>query len=102
MWMFYGFEAIGLWDATKRESNILDGGAHFYDTYETADGKYVSIGSIEPQFYALLLEHTGIDDPDFQNQHDKSKWPAFKARLTEVFKTKRGLEGIVRGQRNGN
>ena len=87
MAMMYGFRASGFW-ADERGSNMVDGGAHFYDTYETADGKYVSIGSIEPQFYALLLQHTGIDDPDFQNQHDQSKWPAFKARLTEVFKTK--------------
>jgi alpha-methylacyl-CoA racemase len=67
---------------------MLDGAAHFYDTYETADGKYVSIGSIEPQFYALLLKHTGIDDPDYQNQFDQAKWPAFKQRLTEIFKAK--------------
>jgi len=87
MAMMYGFRASGFW-ADERGSNMVDGGAHFYDTYETADGKYVSIGSIEPQFYALLLKHTGIDDPDFQNQHDQTKWPAFKARLTEVFKTK--------------
>ena len=71
---------------------MLDGAAHFYDTYETADGKYVSIGSIEPQFYALLLKHTGVDDPDFQNQHDQTKWPAFKGRLTEVFKSKTRAE----------
>ena len=87
MAMMYGFRASGYW-ADERGSNMVDGGAHFYDTYETADGKYVSIGSIEPQFYALLLKHTGIDDPDFQNQHDQTKWPAFKARLTEIFKTK--------------
>ena len=87
MAMMYGFRASGFWE-DERGSNMVDGGAHFYDTYETADGKYVSVGSIEPQFYALLLEHTGIDDPDFQNQHDKAKWPAFKARLTEVFKAK--------------
>lgn len=67
---------------------MLDGAAHFYDTYETADGKYVSIGSIEPQFYALLLKHTGIDEPDFQNQHDRTKWPAFKKQLAGIFKTK--------------
>jgi len=87
MAMMYGFRASGFW-VDERGANMLDGAAHFYDTYETADGKYVSIGSIEPQFYALLLKHTGIDDPDFQNQHDQSKWPACKVRLTEVFKTK--------------
>ena len=61
MAMMYGFRASGFW-ADDRGSNMLDGAAHFYDTYETADGKYVSVGSIEPQFYALLLKHTGIDD----------------------------------------
>lgn len=98
MAMMYGFRASGYW-ADERGSNMVDGGAHFYDTYETSDGKYVSIGSIEPQFYALLLKHTGIDDPDFQNQHDQSKWPAFKARLTEIFKTKTRDEwcGIMEG-----
>ena len=87
MAIFYGLKASGFW-TDERGANMLDGAAHFYDTYETADGKYVSIGSIEPQFYALLLKHTGIDDPDYQNQLDQTKWPAFKERLTEIFKTK--------------
>jgi len=87
MAMMYGLRASGLW-TDDRGMNLIDGGAHFYDTYETADGKYISVGSIEPQFYALLLEHTGIDDPDFKNQHDLTKWPAFKERLTEIFKAK--------------
>jgi alpha-methylacyl-CoA racemase len=87
MAIIYGLKASGLW-TDDRGSNLLDGAAHFYDTYETADGKYVSIGSIEPQFYALLLKHTGIDDPDYQNQLDQTKWPTFKKRLTEIFKTK--------------
>ena len=60
MTMFHSFIAMGIWE-DERGSNMLDTGAHFYDAYETADGKYVSIGSIEPQFYAELLEHTGLD-----------------------------------------
>ena len=67
---------------------MLDGGAHFYDTYETKDGGYVAIGSIEPQFYALLLEKAGLTDPDFQRQMDRSKWPELKAKIIDVFKTK--------------
>ncbi len=59
MWMFHGFQAMGLWDASQRESNMLDGGAHYYDTYECADGQYISIGSIEPQFYALAETSRG-------------------------------------------
>lgn len=87
MAMFYGSRASGMW-SDDRGNNLLDTGSHFYNTYETSDGKYISVGSIEPQFYALLLKHTGIDDPDFQNQMDKSKWAGFKEKLTEVFKSK--------------
>jgi alpha-methylacyl-CoA racemase len=92
MWMFYGFEAIGLWDATQRESNMLDGGAHFYDTYECADGEYVSLGSIEPQFYALLKELAGLSEEDFGAQNDKSCWPEMKDKLTAVMKTRTQAE----------
>lgn len=83
----YGSWNAGGWK-DQRGSNMLDGGAHFYDAYETADGKYISIGAIEPQFYALLLKHAEISDPDFQAQMDRSKWPAFKETLTTLFKTK--------------
>ncbi len=69
--------------------NMLDGGAHFYDTYECADGKWVSIGSIEPQFYALLCEHAGVAAvPAFDAQHDRGAWPVLKERLTAIFKTR--------------
>ena len=87
MTMFYGLRASGLW-SDKRYDNLLDGGAHFYDTYETKDGQYVSIGSIEPQFYALLREKAGLTDADFDAQHDKSKWPALKAKVAAAIKTK--------------
>ena len=87
MSMFYGFRAMGMWTDAKGE-NLLDGGAHFYDTYETADGKWVSIGSIEPQFYALLLEKAGLSDPEFQAQMDRSKWPSLKEKIARVMKTK--------------
>lgn len=88
MWMFHGFEASGLWDATQREANLLDGAAHFYDTYECADGEYVSIGSIEPQFYALLKQHAGLTDEEFGNQNDQAQWPAMKEKLSSVMKQK--------------
>ncbi len=87
MAMFYGFKAAGAWQETRR-SNLLDGGAHFYDTYQCADGGWIAIGSIEPQFYALLLEKTGIKDPDFKSQMDRSKWPALHERLAVVIATK--------------
>ena len=88
MWMFHGFEALGMWDAKQRESNMLDGAAHFYDTYECADGEYISIGSIEPQFYALLKELVGLSEEDFGNQNDQSQWPAMKEKLTAAIKQK--------------
>ncbi len=87
MAMFYGMKGAGVWKDTRR-SNMLDGGAHFYDTYKCSDGKWVSIGSIEPQFYALLLEKTGITDPQFQRQVDRDVWPELRAKLAAVFATK--------------
>jgi alpha-methylacyl-CoA racemase len=87
MGVFYGLRAAGLWN-DRRGVNLLDGGAHFYDTYETKDGEYVAIGAIEPQFYALLLEKTGIDDPEFAQQLDFDRWPVLKDKLARVFKTK--------------
>jgi alpha-methylacyl-CoA racemase len=68
---------------------MLDGAAHFYDTYECADGKWVSIGAIEPQFYALLRDKAGVaDDPAFDAQHDRSQWPALKAKLAAIFRNR--------------
>jgi alpha-methylacyl-CoA racemase len=87
MSMFYGFRASGFWTGSTGE-NLLDGAAHFYDTYETADGKYVALGSIEPQFYALLLEKAGLTDPDFKDQNDKAKWPSLKTKLAATIRSK--------------
>jgi alpha-methylacyl-CoA racemase len=87
MTMFYGMKAGGSWK-DERRVNALDGGAHYYDTYKCADGKWVSIGSIEPQFYALLLEKTGITDPAFNSQLDKSVWPELSEKLAKVMATK--------------
>ena len=80
----YGFKAGGQWTNDRRK-NLLDGGAHFYGTYRCADGKWLSIGSIEPQFYALLLDKAGIADPEFQGQWDRSRWPALEKKLAVVF-----------------
>ncbi|MDW3213765.1 MAG: CaiB/BaiF CoA-transferase family protein [Ilumatobacteraceae bacterium] len=89
MSMFWTMSQTGLHDASQRGVNLLDTGAHFYDVYECADGEYVSIGSIEPQFYAELLRLTGLgDDPEFAEQMDRSRWPALKERLGETFRTK--------------
>ncbi len=89
MTMFWAFKAIGAFDEHARGTNLLDTGAHFYDVYRCADGQYVSIGSIEPQFYAELLRLTGLEgDPEFAKQMDKASWPHLKQRLAEVFATK--------------
>jgi alpha-methylacyl-CoA racemase len=87
MTMFHAFRAMGIQDP-ERGTNMLDSGAHFYDVYETSDGKYVSIGSIEPQFYAELLARTGLDGEDLPWQHDKAHWPALKERLAAIFLTR--------------
>ena len=88
MWMMQGMQQVGTWNAEEREANLLDGAAHFYDTYECADGKYVAIGAIEPQFYKELLARAEISDPQFQAQHDTAQWPELKHKLGEVLKTK--------------
>ena len=85
--MMYGMKAQGAW-SNQRGENLLDGGAHFYDTYACADGKYVAVGAIEPQFYAALREHCGIDDPVFNQQMDPRAWPMLKVRLADVFRSR--------------
>lgn len=86
--LLYALFQSGNW-TLNRQDNFLDGAAYWYDTYECADGKYVSIGSIEPEFHALLLEKLGLeDDPDFAQQYKKDRWPELKARFVDIFKTK--------------
>jgi alpha-methylacyl-CoA racemase len=88
MSMFWGMKAMGFWQP-ERGTNMLDTGAPFYDVYETSDGKFVSIGSIEPQFYAELLRLSGLGErADFPSQMDRGQWPAMKVTVEEVFKTK--------------
>jgi alpha-methylacyl-CoA racemase len=85
--MQWGFRAMGAWEDT-RGVNMLDTAAHFYDTYECADGKFISLGSIEPQFYALMRQKLGITaDADFDAQMDKSKWPSLKDKIAAILKT---------------
>ena len=92
MSMMHGMKAMGVW-SEDLGANMLDTGAHFYDTYETADGKFVSIGSIEPQFYAELRRVAGLaEDKDFDAQHDRGQWNALKDKLTVVFKSRTRAE----------
>jgi alpha-methylacyl-CoA racemase len=86
--MMYGFRAAGEW-TNGRGENILDGGAFFYNTYACADGRYVAVGAIEPQFYALLRKICEIqDDPTFDAQMDRAAWPLLSRRLAEVFRSR--------------
>jgi alpha-methylacyl-CoA racemase len=85
--MIHGFRAMGAWK-DERESNLIDGGAPFYGVYETADHRYVSIGSIEPQFYAELLRLTGLSANDLPDQDDQARWPEMKDRLRTIFRTR--------------
>ncbi|MGN6496540.1 MAG: CaiB/BaiF CoA transferase family protein [Tsuneonella sp.] len=92
MSMMHGMKNTGVW-SEELGVNLLDTGAHFYDTYETADGKFVSIGSIEPQFYAELRRIAGLaEDTDFDAQHDRKAWGPLKAKLTALFKSKTRAE----------
>lgn len=85
--LFYGLKAAGQWSG-ERGGNLLDGGAHFYDTYACADGKFVAIGAIEPQFFRRLCELCGLDESFAAQQMDRSQWPLMKLRLADVFRTR--------------
>jgi len=85
--MFSTMRAAGR-HSEERGTNMLDTGAHFYDVYECSDGEYVSIGSIEPQFYSILLEKLGLDPADLPHQLDHAQWPALKEKVAGIFATK--------------
>jgi alpha-methylacyl-CoA racemase len=87
MSMFFDLTAAGRW-TEGRENNFLDGGAHFYGVYQCACCNFISIGSIEPQFYALLRQLAGLSDHAFDAQMEREAWPSLKQKLTDVFKTK--------------
>ena len=85
--MIHAFMAMGIWQDDPG-NNLLDTGAHFYEVYETADGKYMAVGAIENQFYAELLERTGLAEEDLPFQMDRTQWPTLKERFAALFKTK--------------
>jgi alpha-methylacyl-CoA racemase len=87
MTMMWGFKAMGMW-SEELGVNMLDTGAHFYDVYETSDGKFISLGAIEPQFYAELLQKLGLENADLPFQMDKTQWNATRERFAAVIKTK--------------
>jgi len=87
MAMFYGMKAADFWK-DERGVNLLDTGSHFYNTFETSDGKYICIGSIEPQFYTELLERVALDKDTFGEQMNRERWPEQTQALAQVFKKK--------------
>ncbi len=87
MSMIYAFRQFGWWKA-ERGVNILDSGAHFYEVYETADGRYFAVGAIEPKFYAALLVGLGLAGEDLPDQMDRQRWPEMKVRFAAVFRTR--------------
>ncbi|MDP6917399.1 MAG: CaiB/BaiF CoA-transferase family protein [SAR86 cluster bacterium] len=84
MTMIYSMQSSGMWKTTMG-SNLLDGGSHFYDTYECKDGKFISIGSIEPQFYALLCQIAQLDEKVFAKQMSRDLWPEQKEEIKKIF-----------------
>jgi alpha-methylacyl-CoA racemase len=82
--MIWAMRAMGVW-SDRRGTNVLDGGAPFYDTYTCADGRYVAVGALEPPFYAALLAGLGLDPEQLPAQLDVSGWPALRAAFTEAF-----------------
>ena len=87
MSQFYALSALGRW-TERRTDNLLDGGAPFYGTYACSDGKFISVGPIEPQFYALMRSKLALTDALFDRQHDKAAWPEQRSRLEQVFATR--------------
>ena len=98
MAQFYGMAAIGRW-TEERGTNLLDTGAPFYDVYQSADGGYLSVGPIEPAFFAVLLERLGIEDFDAGSQWDTGSWPALRLRLAQEFasRTRAASEALFAG-----
>ncbi|MGF1666810.1 MAG: CaiB/BaiF CoA transferase family protein [Acidimicrobiia bacterium] len=85
--VFHGLMAAGMW-STVRRSNLLDGGAPFYDTYETADGHHLAVGALEPQFYSELIDRLGLAEAGLPDRFDRAEWPRLRTRLAQVFRTR--------------
>ena len=85
MTIFHGLAAAGRWDLSQRGANLLDGGAPFYDTYETADAKYIALGPLEPKFFAELAQRIGLDQRFVKGQYDRTLWPEMRQAITDTF-----------------
>jgi alpha-methylacyl-CoA racemase len=86
MSIFYGLQAGGQWDERQRGANLLDGGAPFYDTYETADGRFVAVAALEPKFFAELARRVGLDERFVKRQYDRRLWPEMRQALAEALR----------------
>jgi alpha-methylacyl-CoA racemase len=98
MALFCGLSGAGRW-SPHRADNLVDGGAPFYDTYKTADGLFLAVGPLEPKFFATLAQLIGLEDEDVARQYDRTHWPALRARMTAIFKTRTRADwcGLLEG-----
>jgi alpha-methylacyl-CoA racemase len=87
MSMFYGMRAAGVW-RDARDANLLDGGAHFYDTYACRDGGWLAVGAIEPEFHKVLVEGLGLSEEEFPGRMDPANWPKYSNRIADVIRTR--------------
>jgi alpha-methylacyl-CoA racemase len=94
MSMFQAFRQLGIWSG-ERSDNLLDGGAPFYRSYETSDGRYVAVGALEPQFYANLIAALGLTGEDLPAQMDRGAWPAMRERFAAIFRTRSRDEWVA-------
>jgi alpha-methylacyl-CoA racemase len=88
MWMFHSLDGTGVWDSNRPGENLLDGGCHFYNTYECADGNFIAIGPVESQFYAELMSLLGLPNDAFGEQSDTTRWKESETQLADIFKRK--------------
>ena len=84
--IFHGLAAAGSWDPSQRQANLLDGGAPFYDSYQTADGRFVAVGALEPKFFAELAQRIGLDAGFVAGQYDRRQWPAMRESIAAIFR----------------
>ncbi len=95
MALFHGLAAGGLWDASRRQANLLDGAAPFYSTYETSDGKWMAVGALEPKFFAELADRVGLERRFVERQYDRRLWPEMREALAVLFKRRTREEWTV-------
>jgi alpha-methylacyl-CoA racemase len=96
MSIFHGLHAAGRWDDTERGANLLDGGAPFYDTYATADGRHVALGALEPKFFATFAQAVGLDERFVKRQYDRRSWPEMREAIAAILRTRSRDEWAAR------